>query len=232
MLKAILGLFFTALTLTCIGQPEEEFVTLKGKVLNADDSSAASVSLFYEKLPYYDDMGMAKSSSTGDFEFVLIKGVAYSFRLTASGFIESNQEVVIADSDGDGVMESVLYIKPEEEDKAPELVTLENLIFARGSDRITESSHQELDMLAEYLHDNSTMVIQLEGHTDFAGNAEANLNLSQARVDAVKRYLVDKGVKKNRVLTKAFGGSQPLVTERTPEAKAKNRRVEARVVSK
>jgi outer membrane protein OmpA-like peptidoglycan-associated protein len=57
-----------------------------------------------------------------------------------------------------------------------------------------------------------------------------NLELSQKRVDAVKKYLVEKGVQKNRIKTKAFGGSQPLKNEMTPEARALNRRVEMRIL--
>ena len=81
-----------------------------------------------------------------------------------------------------------------------------------------------------YLNERPGMVIQLEGHTDFAGNADANMALSQARVEAVKDYMVGKGIKKNRLYTKAFGGTQPLTEERTDEAKTRNRRVEVRVL--
>ncbi|MEM8895354.1 MAG: OmpA family protein, partial [Bacteroidota bacterium] len=80
-------------------------------------------------------------------------------------------------------------------------------------------------------NDRPDKIIQLEGHTDFQGNSAANMQLSQDRVDAVKEYLVDNGIKKNRVLTKAFGGTQPLSTERTDEAKASNRRVEVRIIN-
>jgi outer membrane protein OmpA-like peptidoglycan-associated protein len=58
------------------------------------------------------------------------------------------------------------------------------------------------------------------------------MRLSQGRVESVKDYFVDQGVKKNRVLTKAFGGSQPLSQDRTDEAKKRNRRVEVRVISR
>jgi outer membrane protein OmpA-like peptidoglycan-associated protein len=126
-------------------------------------------------------------------------------------------------------MNKIFYIAPEEE---PELLTLDNLIFARGSDRITESSFEGLDELVAFLEDRPSLVIQLEGHTDFAGNADANMRLSEARVLAVKDYLVKQGVKKSRVLTKAFGGTQPLFTERTDEAKTKNRRVEVRIIKR
>ncbi len=233
MIKVILSLSLFFMLFFCIGQASETFVKVTGKVLNSRDSSAVSAaSLFYEKLPYYDDMGMSKSTSSGGYEFILIKDTKYSFRLSGGGYLETSQELLVSDSDGDAEMVLNLFINPVEEEELPELMSLENLIFARGSDLISNTSFKELDDLAVYLEENSSIIIQLEGHTDFAGNSEANLNLSQARVEAVKDYITDKGIKKNRVLTKAFGGSQPLFTERTPEAKAKNRRVEVRVISK
>ncbi len=70
----------------------------------------------------------------------------------------------------------------------------------------------------------------MEGHTDFAGNPDANMRLSEARVIAVQEYLIDQRVKKSRIFTKAFGGTQPVSQERTDEAKARNRRVVVRVI--
>ena len=58
-----------------------------------------------------------------------------------------------------------------------------------------------------------------------------NLNLSQMRVDEVKKYLVEKGVAQERVETKAFGGSQPLVRSNSSQERAVNRRVEVRILS-
>jgi outer membrane protein OmpA-like peptidoglycan-associated protein len=74
------------------------------------------------------------------------------------------------------------------------------------------------------------MEIQLEGHTDTRGNADQNMNLSQERVDAVKGYIVGKGIQENRIKTRAFGGTKPLSTEDTEEAHASNRRVEVRIL--
>lgn len=230
MFRTVLSLTFLAFCFVSSGQAIDKYVRLNGKVLSKKDSSAVpSVAFYYEKLPYYDDMGTGKSNSEGAYEIYLVKGEKYNFRLTLSGYIELAQELEAVNTDGDGSMDYNFYIEPEEE---PELITLQNLIFSRGSDVITESSYTELDNLVTYLESRPSLIIQLEGHTDFAGNAEANMALSQARVDAVKEYLIGKGVKKNRVLTKAFGGTQPLYTERTDEAKTKNRRVEVRVISR
>ncbi|MEO9475453.1 MAG: OmpA family protein [Cyclobacteriaceae bacterium] len=230
MSKTIITAFFLTISFIAFGQAEEEvFVKVFVKTLNEKDSSAITASVLYEKLPYYDDMGMGTSGTDGEAEFFLIKDVAYNFSAKKTDYNPSKQEVTIRDEDGDGSFAFTMYLAPGEE---IELITLENLIFARGSDRITESSNNELDELVSWLESKPNTVIQLEGHTDFAGNADANMRLSQARVEAVKEYLTKKGVKKSRVLTKAFGGTQPLTTERTDEAKTKNRRVEVRVIRK
>ncbi len=80
------------------------------------------------------------------------------------------------------------------------------------------------------MKDNTTMVIQLEGHTDYQGNPKDNMKLSQQRVDAVKNYVVSKGISKKRIKTKAFGGTQPLSRDDTPDAHRLNRRVELRIL--
>lgn len=190
-------------------------------MLKAQDSTVISGNILYEKLPYYDDMGMASASADGTFEIQLIKGETYNFSVAKSGYRKYENQIQIT---GNQVMN--LYV----EEDVVELRKLENLLFASSSDKINASSYQELDELAQWLNDNPSIVIQLEGHTDFAGNAEANLRLSQARVEAVKEYLIDKKVKKSRIFTKAFGGTQPVTQERTPEARALNRRVEVRVI--
>ena len=89
---------------------------------------------------------------------------------------------------------------------------------------------RELDLVVSMMRESPKMVIQLEGHTDYQGDPKENMKLSQLRVDAVKSYLQSKGVSKNRVKTKAFGGTQPLSRDNTPEAHRLNRRVELRIL--
>ena len=80
------------------------------------------------------------------------------------------------------------------------------------------------------LHENPNMIIQLEGHTDTRGDAKLNLKLSEDRVDAVRDYVISRGVAKTRVKLKAFGGTMPLSRENTEEAHKLNRRVEVRIL--
>ena len=73
-------------------------------------------------------------------------------------------------------------------------------------------------------------VIIAVGHTDSIGTVEYNQKLSVRRAEAVKAYLVSKGIEKNRVYTEGKGKKQPVADNRTAEGRAKNRRVEIEVV--
>ena len=73
-------------------------------------------------------------------------------------------------------------------------------------------------------------VIIAVGHTDAIGTVQYNQRLSVRRAEAVKAYLVSKGIEKNRVYTEGKGKSQPVADNKTAEGRAKNRRVEIEVV--
>ena len=73
-------------------------------------------------------------------------------------------------------------------------------------------------------------VIIAVGHTDSVGVDAYNQKLSVRRSEAVKAYLVTKGIEKNRVYTEGKGEKQPVADNKTPEGRAKNRRVEIEVV--
>jgi OOP family OmpA-OmpF porin len=230
MFRAIFLSFVTSVLLSVsVSGQNDTMITVKGKVRSAKDSTGITTSILYEKLPYYDDMGLASANADGEFTFLLVKGVTYNISIRKDNFEPLNQEVVVSDVDGDlnQMMDFYMTLIQEEE-----VIRLNNLIFTRGSDQLQQDSNSDLDMLISRLKEASSMIIQLEGHTDFAGNPQANMSLSQARVESVKKYLTKGGIDKNRILTKAFGGTKPLSEERTPEVMSQNRRVEVRIIKR
>jgi len=88
----------------------------------------------------------------------------------------------------------------------------------------------KLDDLVSKIKDVNLEVIIAVGHTDSIGTVAYNQKLSVRRAEAVKAYLVSKGIEKNRVYTEGKGKSQPIADNRTAEGRAKNRRVEIEVV--
>ena len=88
----------------------------------------------------------------------------------------------------------------------------------------------KLDELVTKLKGIALEVIIAIGHTDSIGTVEYNLKLSVRRAEAVKAYLVSKGIEPNRIYTEGKGKAQPIADNRTAEGRAKNRRVEIEVV--
>ncbi len=220
--------------LSLSAQEQDVYIRVRGKILNAEDSSGIKSALIYEKLPYYDDMGRIASVEDGSFEFYLIRDLDYNVSITQEGYEPYSSQIKVLDPDNDKSLNIDFTLTPIEEVEEPveEIFTLKNLIFSSGSSVIQKGSYAGLDEFASWLKERPNYIVQLEGHTDIAGNSDANMRLSLARVESVKEYIRKKGIKKDRVLTKAFGGTKPLSTERTPEAKRANRRVEVRVVGR
>ena len=88
----------------------------------------------------------------------------------------------------------------------------------------------KLDDLVSKVKDINLEVVIAVGHTDSVGSDAYNQNLSVRRSEAVKAYLVSKGIEKNRVYTEGKGKKQPVADNKTAEGRAKNRRVEIEVV--
>jgi len=88
----------------------------------------------------------------------------------------------------------------------------------------------KLTDLVSKIRDVNLEVIIAVGHTDSIGSVPYNQRLSVRRAEAVKAFLVSKGIERNRVYTEGKGKSQPVADNKTKEGRAKNRRVEIEVV--
>lgn len=121
-----------------------------------------------------------------------------------------------------------LKLKKEEEEIINK--AFKNLEFNPGKDIIKFDSYASLEELGKLLIKKSTWKLKLSGHTDNVGSNEVNMTLSKKRTEAVKKFLVDRGLQADRVIVKYFGATQPVADNTTPEGKQKNRRVEMLIV--
>jgi outer membrane protein OmpA-like peptidoglycan-associated protein len=106
----------------------------------------------------------------------------------------------------------------------------DNLEFATGKSIIRTTSYESLDKLAELLKKKKDYNLLIEGHTDNVGKRESNLTLSKNRAEAVKTYLMKKGVPGSRLKTKYYGPDRPIDDNNTEEGRQRNRRVEMTIV--
>ncbi len=106
---------------------------------------------------------------------------------------------------------------------------LKGVQFEVGKDIIKKTSYGILDNVVKIMIENPSYLLEINGHTDNQGDAAKNLTLSQKRAEAVKAYLVTKGVYASRLTPKGYGITQPKATNDTPAGRAENRRVEFKV---
>ncbi len=107
-----------------------------------------------------------------------------------------------------------------------DVLKIENIEFEVDSSTITQKGIETIKKIYIILKKYPDTKLEIDGYTDSDGDAQYNLKLSQERVDAVKKALVEFGLDGNRFTTKGYGESKPLVPNNSAENKAKNRRVE------
>lgn len=225
----------TGLTGYTFAQDADTLVYATGQITSAETNEPVEARISYQSLPYGGVVGILRGSS---YRFPLFDKQRYSITVEAPGYAPSKymldpaeadeQRIVLKDIEL-GLPSGAVDVAHETHTEGKVLV-LKELIFEQGRARIGPASHAELDKVVTMINQNPNMVIQLEGHTDTRGDPKANMKLSQSRVDAVKDYLVSKGISKGKVKTKAFGGTAPISREDTEEAHRLNRRVELRIL--
>ncbi|MFI5129929.1 MAG: OmpA family protein [Chitinophagales bacterium] len=118
-------------------------------------------------------------------------------------------------------------IKKEVKDKVD--YSAKQIRFVVSSASLTKGSFEVLDNIAAILKVNPGINVSIEGHSSNDGNRSANMKLSELRANKVRDYLLLKGVEGSRLKAVGFGPDKPLNAGKTPEEKAKNRRVELKL---
>jgi outer membrane protein OmpA-like peptidoglycan-associated protein len=230
--------FFSATILFCLfslclaAQSPDSLIYAEGKVINADTKELISARITYQSLPYGNKVGVINSNT---YSFPMFDGEKYSIMVEAAGFAPAKYMLDPAEANAEKKVVKDIELSNGAAPKPSthvvgHVMRLNNLIFEVGNSKIDPESYPELDLVVNMMKENPAMVIQLEGHTDYVGAASDNMKLSQRRVESVKSYVASKGIQKSRMKTKAFGGTQPISRDNTPEAHRLNRRVEVRIL--
>ena len=109
-------------------------------------------------------------------------------------------------------------------------MVLEGVTFGTGRARLQPAAYVELDSIAKILVANPNLRVEIGGHTDEGGSPADNMHLSNLRAEAVRNYLVAKGVPFQQMVARGYGDSMPRTPDTTPRGRAANRRVEIRPI--
>ena len=112
------------------------------------------------------------------------------------------------------------------EDAVPKSQILYGVNFRKGTAELTFESYQFLVPVLQKLKDNPRVEVELHGHTEAIGSYMKRMQLSQLRAEAVRQYLISKGIAASRIRAVGFGSSSPIADDRTASGRAQNRRIE------
>ena len=128
---------------------------------------------------------------------------------------------------------TTLYVNLElgiAEAKVGKNIVLNNIYFEVGKAVLNTTSSTDIFKLVQFLKDNKTIRLEIQGFTDNTGNAFANIKLSEKRANSIVNYLIVNGVSKSRLTSKGFGAMKAIADNATAAGKSKNRRVEMKVI--
>jgi len=165
------------------------------------------------------------TQENGKFDILVPKGYKYKVKYKAFTSDADYTTMDVPNKKGE-LLEFEVTIQFE----LPKKYTLDNVYFETGKAAINPKSFKELDELTEYMKLKKSLVIEIAGHTDNVGTAGANLTLSNDRANAVRDYLIKKGIGAKRVQAKGYGDTQPVASNDSDANKQKNRRTEVRVI--
>lgn len=225
MLRSFLFLLFIAIQTARAGD-EPKLVALSGKIMDADTQQPVEARVKYRLLPVGHTTGIRNfANEDGSYQLPLQPHRMYHLEVTANQYQTLHIDVQ-TDSNARLPQDLLLRRVPQ----PGELVNLSQpLLFDRGKIIPDVKTQQLLNELTSLLETYPSMKVRLEGHTD-QGSARRLMRLSGERAEAVKDYLVDTGISRRRIKTKAFGNTHLVSREDTPEARRQNRRVEIRVI--
>lgn len=216
---------FTEPSETLEEEKAESLIQIKGVVLNKKDNQPIKALLVFEDKITGLEVKELHTDSEGIYT-VSLPANEYIVHISASGYLNDEQEFSVEEVAGP-LLNNNYYLSSLD---VGSTIQLNNVLFKRGTANMLAGSEQDLDRVAKMLNENPGMEIEISGHTDNRGDFKLNIKLSQERVETVVDYLVNKGIDRNRLQGKGYGGSKPIASNKSEQTRKLNRRVEFTVL--
>jgi outer membrane protein OmpA-like peptidoglycan-associated protein len=202
----------------------EPVAMISGSVIDADTRKPVTTEIVTNLLK--DNSNVSKieyDPETGEYKIIL--PVQQSYRLSAikDGFFPLDEIVDLSkDKRFRDIKRNILLVPIKEGKK----ITPNGIMFEQSKFELLEESLPDLNRIAEMMLKYTNMELLVEGHTDNQGDFKLNMELSENRVNEVKKYLMSKGVPDTRLQVKGWGSTKPIASNELEETRKKNRRVE------
>lgn len=202
------------------------FVT--GVVTDAETNKPLKARLELIRLPEGQRISLVDSDSiNGNYLMVLPQGGEYALYVNGDGYLFKSLHFNYEES---AKLAPVVVPVKLDKLKSGTHVVLNNIFFDFNSYTLQSGSYPELNKVLELLNRNPALKIEIGGHTDNAGTAVYNQQLSEKRAKSVYEYLVQKGINKLRLTYKGYGDKNPVAENSTESGRSQNRRIEFTVI--
>jgi outer membrane protein OmpA-like peptidoglycan-associated protein len=205
----------------------EQVISFQGIVKN-EKNEAVSAKIQINSLKTGQKVAETENDpETGEFKVLLQKHEKYDIAVTAKGHTFQSEVINTAQLTSDKAITQTISLKPLKKETS---FTLNNIFFEFDSDSLNKDSYFELSRVVELLKVNPTLKVEISAHTDDKGSDEYNDGLSQRRAESVVRFLTEKGITTTRTVAKGYGKRSPAFPNDSEENRAKNRRVEFKIL--
>ena len=199
----------------------EKTMLLKGTIKSETETEPVKAKILLKNVETKKTSEIPMDSTTGNYVTVAPFNNDYIMTVKKEGYVYETRYISHSDSNYNTPARLDVEIQPIELNKSYEI---NDIYFAFNSVELTPESKLVLDQLLEFLTDNFSICIQIQGHTDNIGNDADNLRLSENRAKSVYNYLITNGLPQSRLTYHGYGKAMPVADNSTEEGRAKNRR--------
>ncbi len=171
--------------------------------------------------------GAYSDPRTGEFLICVPAGRDYALNTSAEGYLFHSSNHSVKQSGMDAPLELSVPLSPI---KSGQSIALRNIFFETARYDLLPASNAELNKLLKLMQGTPALRIEVGGHTDHVGDDASNQKLSEQRANAVRSFLIGKGIDGTRIVARGYGESKPVASNETEEGRALNRRTEITVL--
>jgi outer membrane protein OmpA-like peptidoglycan-associated protein/Tol biopolymer transport system component len=206
--------------------PPEALITVQGRVLDAKSGRPVAAEITVTDLSSGEVVANYRTDDrNGDYYVILTKGRRYSITAEAPDYIFYSEEYSIPPSAEGKNLNNDIRLNRTSGGSTRLLV-----FFDYDKSELKDESKPDLNRAINFLKQNPTVRVEIAGHTDSVGSQAYNKKLSQDRAEAVRTYLTQGGIDQTRMIAHGYGEEQPISDNGTEDGRARNRRVEMRVL--
>lgn len=202
---------------------------LTGKIFDAGTMEGIMAQMEFIDVDQSRVIATTLSNATGAYTARLPEGKAYGIEINARDYLFY---LDIVDISGESPEEEIIRDFGLEKVEVGTTVVLENIFFETNKATLKPESYTQLEQVLKFMNSNPSVRMEISGHTDNTGSLKYNTKLSQSRAEAVVQYMVERGIEASRFDAKGYAFTQPIAPNDTEEGRARNRRVEFKILSK